>query len=83
MVSARMARKSQCPLWVNFGLSRPTAATSAPEGEADEIRAKADVPVGMSAVGGGADIVCQGLSGPFLARRRHCQVDLYGRPDHG
>jgi hypothetical protein len=60
-----------CPFRVNFGLSRPTAATSAPEGEADEIRAKADVPVGMSAVGGGADVACQGLSGPFLARRRH------------
>ena len=26
------------------------------------------MPVGMSAVGGKADIVCQGLSGPFLAR---------------
>jgi hypothetical protein len=54
-------------VWVNFGLSRPTAATSAFRGKADEHDANADLPVGMSAVGGGADVACQGLSGPFIA----------------
>jgi hypothetical protein len=35
-------QSSECPLWVNFGLSRPTAATSAFGGKADEIGTKAD-----------------------------------------
>ncbi len=56
---------------VNNGLSRPTAATSAFRGKADANDAKADMPAAMSAVEGKADIVCQGLSGPFLARCRH------------
>ena len=42
--------------------------------EADENRTKADVPVGMSAVGGKADVACQGLSGPFIARSGHSIV---------
>ncbi len=29
------------------------------------------MPVGMSAVGGRADVACQGLSGPFLANSGH------------
>ncbi len=29
------------------------------------------MPAAMSAVGGRADVICQGLSGPFLANRRH------------
>jgi hypothetical protein len=45
-------QRCQSPQRVNFGLSRPTAATSAFRGKADEISAKADVPVLMSAVGG-------------------------------
>ena len=32
------------------------------------------MPVGMSAVGGRADVVCQGLSGPFIAKRRHADA---------
>jgi len=44
-------------------LSRMSAAG----GRADEISTKADMPVGMSAVGGIADLVCQELSGPFIA----------------
>ncbi len=44
-------------------LSRMSAAG----GKADEIRAKAEVAVGMSAVGGRADLACQELSGPFIA----------------
>ncbi len=36
--------------------------------EADENYAKADMPVGMSAFRRRADVVCQGLSGPFLAK---------------
>ncbi len=44
-----------------------------------EYDAKADVPVGMSAVGGGADVACQGLSGPFLARSGHSMRRLFGR----
>jgi hypothetical protein len=38
--------------WVNFGLSRPTAATSAFRGKADANDAKADMPAAMSAVEG-------------------------------
>jgi hypothetical protein len=30
----------------------------------------------MSAVEGGADVVCQGLSGPFIARKRERQDKL-------
>jgi hypothetical protein len=61
----------ECPLWVNFGLSRPTAATSAFRGKADEIGTITDIGQRMSAVGGRADVVCQELSGPFIVRRRH------------
>ncbi len=39
----------ECPSWVNFGLSRPTAATSAFRGKADEIGVKADIPVRQAA----------------------------------
>ncbi len=45
-------RHRQCPSWVNFGLSRPTAATSAFRGKADANDAKADMPAAMSAVEG-------------------------------
>ncbi len=65
------AVSAKCLKWVNFGLSRPTAATSAFRGKADANDAKADMPVGMSAFGGKADVFCQELSGPFLAKRRH------------
>ncbi len=34
-------------------------------------RADAGIPFLMSAVGGIADVVCQRLSGPFLARSGH------------
>ncbi len=40
----------QCPLWVNFGLSRPTAATSAFRGR-DVISAKADTPMIFAVLG--------------------------------
>ena len=39
------------PLWVNCGLSRPTAATSASRGEADPNGAKADIGAGVSDAG--------------------------------
>ena len=42
----------ECPFRVNFGLSRPTAATSAFRGEADEIGTKTDIGQRMSPVGG-------------------------------
>ena len=61
------------PPRVRCGLLRPTDARSALGGEADEIGAKADLPAGMSAVGGGADVACQGLSGPFIARTGHAR----------
>ena len=50
---------------------------SAPGGKADGNDAKAEVAVGMSAVGGGADLDCQGLSGPFIAKscRTLCRFD--------
>jgi hypothetical protein len=57
------------PEWVNLRHSPGTPATSEAGGEADENDAKADMPAAMSAVEGRADIVCQELSGPFLARR--------------
>ena len=44
---------------------------SVPGGKADENDAKADLPVWMSAVGGRADLDCQELSGPLIARSRH------------
>ncbi len=66
----------ECPSWVNFGLSRPTAATSAFRGKADEIGTITDIGQRMSAVGGRADVACQGLSGPFLAISGHCKPSL-------
>ncbi len=47
------------------------ARTSAYPPEADENDAKVDMPAAMSAVEGTADVACQELSGPFLAKRRH------------
>ncbi len=41
-----------------------------------EKQTEADVPAEMSAVGGGADVACQGLSGPFLARSRSYDIGL-------
>ena len=41
-----------CLLWVNFGLSRPTAATSAFRGKADEIGTITDIGQRMSCVDG-------------------------------
>ncbi len=40
-------------------------------GIADAIGTKADMPATMSAVEGRADFACQGLSGPFIAMKRH------------
>ncbi len=54
-VSARMSSiipTANGPLGVNFGLSRCTSRRSAAGGYADENDAKAEVAVGMSAVGG-------------------------------
>ncbi len=36
-------------------------------GKADEIGTITDIGQRMSAVGGRADVACQGLSGPFIA----------------
>ena len=57
--------------WIDLGLYGLPCHRSAHLREADENDAKADVAVGMSPVGGGADVVCQGLSGPFLAKTGH------------
>ncbi len=64
----------RCPDWVNNGLYRQPCHTSAYPPEADENDAKAEVAVGMSAVGGRADLACQELSGPFLAKSGHSTV---------
>ena len=56
-----------CPLWVNLRHPATLPKSSASGCQADENDAKADVPAQMSAVGGGAGVACQGLSGPFLA----------------
>ncbi len=50
-------RHHECPLWVNFGLSRPTSATSGVGGKADENSAKPDIGQRMSGVGGIADLI--------------------------
>ncbi len=50
------ARPHQLLLWVRTGLSRHRSNRSAPEGEADEIGAKADIGIRMSAVRGEADV---------------------------
>jgi len=39
------AESHECPLWVNNGLSRPTAATSAFGGKADEIGTITDIGI--------------------------------------
>ncbi len=62
--------------WVNNGLSRPTAVTSAFGCKADEIGTITDIGQRMSAVGGRADVACQGLSGPFIAKSGN-SVDRY------
>ena len=66
---------------VNYGLSRPTAATSAFRGKADEIGTITDIGQRMSAVEGRADVVCQGLSGPFIARSGHLRFDVGAEPN--
>ncbi len=67
---SRIARRPLCRLWVNNGLSRPTAATSAFRGKADANDAKADIGQRMSAFGGRADVARWWLELPFLAIRR-------------
>ncbi len=44
---------------------------SVPGGKADEISGKAHIRFWMSSFGGRADVACQDLSGPFLAKTRH------------
>ncbi len=68
---------TECLKWINFGLSRCTSRRSAAGGYTDENDAKADVSAEMSAGGGGADVVCQELSGPFIARRRHSPASKF------
>ncbi len=51
---------------------------SAIGGKADANDAKADMPAAMSAVEGRADVVCQELSGPFLANNGHSLVSKSG-----
>ncbi len=61
-------------LWrlrVNFGLSRPTAATSAFRGKADEIGTITDIGQRMSAVGGKADVPATWPESPLLATSGH------------
>ncbi len=55
--------------WVNNGLYRQPCHTSAYPPEADENDAKAEVAVGMSAVGGKADVARWWLELPFLPSR--------------
>ncbi len=45
-------------------------------GLADETCDKADIRLLMSVVGGRADVACQGLSGPFLAKSRSYGIGL-------
>ncbi len=56
---------------VRNGPSATPSGRSAVGGEADVIDRKADIDFRMSAFEGRADVACQGLSGPFLAKRRH------------
>ena len=70
--------ETECLLWINFGLYRQPCHRSAHTPEADENYAKADLPVGMSAVGGRADVACQELSGPFIAKSGSYVTCSYG-----
>ena len=63
-VGSKLPARGRLP--VNLGLYGLPRHRSAHLRETDENDAKAEVTVGMSAVGGGADVACQGLSGPFL-----------------
>ena len=60
----------ECLLWVRNGPSATPSGRSAVGGEADIIDRKADIDFRMSAFGGRADVVCQELSGPLLAKNR-------------
>ncbi len=73
--------KLRRPQWVNLRRSTTLPGTSGARGKPDVIGAKADGPAEMSAVGGGADVACQGLSGPFLASFGHSRtmkISRYG-----
>jgi hypothetical protein len=61
------ARYLEGPLWVNNGLYRQPCHTSAHRREADVNDAKAEVAVGMSAVGGKADGLAWASESPSLA----------------
>ncbi len=63
-------------------MSGPTATPpgkSAPGGEADAIRAKADIDTRRSAVGGRADVLATWPESPVVANTRHSQ----GLPKRG
>ena len=76
------ANGSNRPLWVTSGLSIQPCHKSAFLGEANDNDAKADVPVGMSVVGGEADVMERASQGPFLAMSGniiYCLVSLMFR----
>ena len=61
----------QIPLWVTRRLFGGPWKASSFGGLADETCDEADIRLLMSVVGGRADVACQGLSGPFIANKRH------------
>ncbi len=63
--------KRRLPLWVRKRHSAMLLARSAPEGEADEIGAKADIAARTSAVGGKADVTATWPGSPLLAMSGH------------
>ncbi len=58
----------QIPLWVTRRLFGGPWKASSFGGLADETCDEADIRLLMSVVGGRADVACQGLSGPFIAK---------------
>ncbi len=67
MLARGREQERQSLLWVRNGPSATPPGRSAPEGEADEIDAKADIADGMSEAGGIPDLNRAWPSGPNLA----------------
>ncbi len=66
----QLCHRLQSSLRVRKRHSAMLLARSAPEGEADEIGAKADIAARTSAVGGKADVTATWPRSPLLARSR-------------
>ena len=71
VATERVQRHRKSLLRVNRRLFSNPMKTSLLGGLADETCDEVDIRLLISAVGRRADVACQGLSGPFKARKRH------------